>query len=110
MQYAYTYDGNGNRLTEFADVGGVREQMTYRYDAVDRLREYAVERVGDPGTRTRTEYDYAVFNRSAERRYDETDQLSESRAYAYDDVDRLTSVDVTVTGGPPLSGICSRVR
>lgn len=91
-EYAYTYDANGNRITETrsADSAVVRE-LTYGYDALDRLTGVSSPaRPGGVPTLALT-YSYdAVGNRKSESGADYFGQPV-ARSYAYDELNRLTS-------------------
>jgi hypothetical protein len=87
-EYSYTYDGNGNRMTQVEQNDGISEQTVYGYDPLNRLRMYQVSGHGAP---QRHEYDYAGYNRAAERRY-EDGALVAAKTYVYDETNWLVEV------------------
>jgi len=86
--YSYTYDGNGNRMTQVEQNDGISEQTVYGYDPMNRLRMFEVSGHGAP---QRHEYDYDGYNRAAERRYVDG-ALVEAKSYVYDETNWLLEV------------------
>ena len=85
--YSYTYDANGNQLSENKVVNGTSEQLTYAYDAVNRL-VYA-----DEGANRHREYTYdAAGNRSSETIVDAQLNTTQVMTYSYNSQNRLTSI------------------
>ncbi len=84
--YVYTYDANGNRLTQVEVNGGAMEETTYAYDTSDRLIEVAY-----PEETVTTTYD-AVGNRLTEITVDSAGGPSSDKTWNYDARDRLTQV------------------
>jgi RHS repeat-associated protein len=85
--YAYTYDPNGNRLTQTETNGGPPELTTYTYDNRDRL-----ESVTYPGgSSVLYEYD-AVSNRTRETERDASGTVVSDKTAEFDAVNRLSSV------------------
>lgn len=94
-RYIYTYDDNGNRLSQAETHGainsGAEETTTYRYDNLNRLVRVSYGPDGASGDITYT-YD-RVGNRLSEVGLDPANPaLHVQRFYAYDRVNRLRSV------------------
>ncbi len=85
--FDYAYDLNGNRTLQTESNGGPAETTTYAYDLADRLF-----RVAYPDRTTTYGFD-PVGNRIAERSLDPLGALLDDRLYAYDNRNRLTTVD-----------------
>ena len=110
----YTYDANNRRATETMPTGGV---TTYTYDVVGNLTQKV-----DPNNRT-TQYSYDADNREITEKwlpagggaafytmtlaYDANGDVASVQdnfshyVYAYDAVNRVTSIDNTGTPGSP---------
>ena len=93
--FAYTYDANGNRLTELEahhDINaGAAEPTSYEYDNLDRLTKVAY---GAGGINGQVTYTYALNgNRLTERGRDPVDpsQIID-RQYVYDRLNRVRAV------------------
>ena len=90
--YAYTYDANGNRLTQTETNGGAPETTTYTYDARDRLETvtYPPDAISATGRLVTYTYD-EVGNRLTELT---TDPVSgnplTSKSGTFDALNRLT--------------------
>jgi RHS repeat-associated protein len=113
--YAYTYDANGNRLSQLETQGGVTETTTYHYDTLDRLKDFTISGANT----TFTEYTYEGYNRKTEREtvngtvvkdrvlnYDETDWLvniqdsGKTISYTYDNNgNTITKTDSSLPNG-----------
>ena len=91
---AYTYDPNGNRLTQVQTNGGVEETSTYTYDDLDRLATvtYAPDATHPNGRKVTYGHDGAG-NRETEVVTDPvTEAVLESRTGVFDDANRLTQL------------------
>jgi RHS repeat-associated protein len=85
--YEYTYDANGNRLTQVETNGGAPEPTSYTYDALNRL-----ETVSYPdGTSAAYEYD-AVGNRTREVLRSSLGAIVSDKTAAFDAINRLSSI------------------
>ena len=91
---AYTYDANGNRLTEVQTNGGSEEATTYTYDDLDRLATvtYAPD-AGHPNGRKVTYGHDRAGNRETEAVTDpQTEAVLESKTGHFDNANRLTEL------------------
>jgi RHS repeat-associated protein len=91
---AYTYDPNGNRLTQVQTNGGVEETTTYTYDDVDRLATvtYAPDAEHPNGRKVTYGHDGAG-NRKTEVVTDlVTEAVLESKTGHFDNANRLTEL------------------
>jgi RHS repeat-associated protein len=91
---AYTYDSNGNRLTQVQTNGGSEEATGYTYDDVDRLATvtYAPD-AGHPNGRKVTYGHDGAGNRKTEVVTDpQTEAVLESKTGHFDDANRLTEL------------------
>jgi len=91
---AYTYDANGNRLTEVQTNGGVEETTVYTYDDVDRLWTvtYAPDATHPNGRKVTYGLDGAG-NRKTEVVTDpQTEAVFESKTGQFDNANRLTEL------------------
>ena len=89
--YEYTYDANGNRLSQTESNGGVTEVTTYTYDALNRLKSvtYPADTVYSQGRRVEYGYD-AVGNRTSERTVDPVSgEVLASKTGTFDAANRL---------------------
>lgn len=87
LSCAYTYDDNGNRLSQVEVNGGVPETTTYTYDDLDRL-----ETVTYPGGRS-VAYGYdAVGNRTSETERDASGVVVSRKVAVFDAANRLRTV------------------
>jgi RHS repeat-associated protein len=85
--YAYTYDANGNRLSQTETNGGPPELTTYTYDARDQLTS-----VTYPGGSSVT-YGYDdVGNRTSETARNPLGEVVSEKTAVFDAVNRLSSV------------------
>jgi RHS repeat-associated protein len=87
LSYAYTYDANGNRLSQIETNGGVPELTTYTYDQRDRL----VTVTYPSGTSVEYVYD-EVSNRTGEIERDPSGTIVSNKTAVFDAINRLTSV------------------
>ncbi len=94
--YGYSYDANGNRLTQLETNGSAAETTSYTYDDLDRLSTITY-----PDKKVAYGYD-AVGNRTRETETTLADALVSDKQAAFDAVNRLeTLTDVTKTEGDP---------
>ena len=84
--YSYTYDANGNRLTQQETNGGPAETTTYTYDDVDRLLSAAY-----PDKTTTYTYDLA-YNRLTEVTVDTGGVTQANKTFGYNSRNQLTSI------------------
>jgi RHS repeat-associated protein len=85
--FAYTYDANGNRLTQVETNGSGPETTSYTYDALNRL-----ETVTYPdGSSAAYSYD-AVGNRVREVSRDSVGAIVSDKTASFDSINRLTSL------------------
>ncbi|MCG8456468.1 MAG: hypothetical protein MI919_09310 [Holophagales bacterium] len=85
--FDYTYDRNGNRITQVDTQAGLpTETVGYLYDDADRLLE-----VSYPEKTVTYTYD-GVGNRRTEQERDPAGTLLRDRSYLYDGRDRLTEL------------------
>lgn len=87
--YAYTYDANGNRLSQTEVQGGISETTTYTYDGIDRMTSYTL--TDSASVVTHTVYTFDAYNRKTET-VTEDSVITKSRTYAYNDVNWLTQI------------------
>jgi RHS repeat-associated protein len=87
LSYAYTYDPNGNRLSQLETNGGVPELTTYTYDRRDRL----VTVTYPSGASVEYGYDQ-VSNRTGEIERDASGTIVSDKTAVFDAINRLTSV------------------
>ncbi len=85
--YAYTYDANGNRLSQSETQNGVTEQTSYDYDSADRLSS-----VTYPDKNVSYTYD-ANFNRTGEQATDAAGNTLTQLSYRYNSRNQLTNID-----------------
>jgi len=84
--YAYTYDANGNRLSQVETNGGAPETTGYTYDALNRL-----ETVTYPDKQVAYGYD-AVGNRQRETERDLIGTVTSDKTAAFDALNRPLSL------------------
>jgi len=87
--YAYTYDKNGNRLTQTEVQNGSATDTTYSYDTLDRMTSFTA--AGPTGSTT-TEYTFDGYNRATEK-VTAADGISVTKSYSYDETDWLAQID-----------------
>lgn len=92
----YTYDKNGNPLTEAQTISGQTETTTFDYDALDRMLSHSRVTAGQPGGVSAT-YTFEGYDRKTETLTDAGGAITE-RTYFYDDSRRLERVDVAQQG------------
>ncbi len=94
--YAYTYDDNGNRITQVETNGGLTETTTYAYDALNRLASvtYPVDSDYPSGRGVKYAYD-AVGNRVGETTTlpGQPDQVLADKRGIFDSLNRLTELE-----------------
>lgn len=89
-RYVYTYDANGNRLTQGETQNGQTEDTNYSYDISDRMTGFTITRA-DATTLTNT-YTYdAVANRLTEV-INDNGTVTNDKTFNYDDTHWLTSI------------------
>jgi RHS repeat-associated protein len=91
LSFAYTYDRNGNRLSQTETNGGAPELTTYTYDQRDRL----VTVTYPSGVSVEYVYD-AVSNRTGEIERDPLGTIVSHKVAVFDAINRLTSVTDSV--------------
>lgn len=85
--YNYTYDPNGNRITQIETNGGAAETTGYVYDNLDRLLS-----VTYPDNTTTYTYDLA-YNRTSETVVDSVSSSeTKNRTYNYNNRNQLTDI------------------
>ncbi len=96
----YSYDNNGNRLTERINRPGDAALTTYGYDAADRLTR--TQRVSG-GVTTTTTWTYDKADNRLSESVSPSNGPGISRSYAYDGRSRLTSISDSAAGNTTLS-------
>lgn len=86
-KFAYSYDRNGNRLSQ-DEARGTRNISTgYTYDSLDRMASYSVT---ENSATTRTDYTFDGYNRKTESTTASTPlSTSITKTYSYDETDWL---------------------
>jgi RHS repeat-associated protein len=87
LSYAYTYDRNGNRLTQTETNGGAAELTTYTYDARDRLTTVTYP----TGVSVAYGYD-EVGNRTSEIERNAAGDVVSNKTAVFDALNRLSVV------------------
>ncbi|MCP4753018.1 MAG: hypothetical protein GY866_19190, partial [Proteobacteria bacterium] len=87
--FSYEYDKNGNNLKKISTQNGAQETTIFRYDALDRLLNFAVS---TPEKSEKTEYTYHIYNRKTEI-VSEAGIVKKERNYYYDETNWLTLVE-----------------
>jgi RHS repeat-associated protein len=98
---AYTYDPNGNRLTQVQTNGGGEDTTVYTYDDIDRLATvtYAPD-AAHPNGRTVTYGHDGAGNRKSEVVTDpQTEAVLESKTGHFDKANRLTELTDNLDAG-----------
>jgi len=88
-QFGYSYDDNGNRLTQQEERGARSISTSYSYDTLDRMSGYSV--IENAATTT-TGYTFDGYNRQTET-ITKSDGTSTNKSYGYDETDWLTQID-----------------
>ena len=92
--YAYTYDRNGNRLSQAEVQNGVAINTSYSYDSLDRMMSYTVSEGSDTTT---TDYTFDGYNRASETVRENGSSVS-VKNYNYDETDWLKNIEVDEDG------------
>jgi len=102
--YVYTYDRNGNRLSQVETNGGTAETTTYGYDALDRLKTitYPTDASFPAGRVVSYGYD-AVGNRTRETEKIPAGAILADKQGVFDNLNRLTSLTDLVDGSGTTS-------
>lgn len=87
--YAYSYDKNGNRLTQAEVQNGGSTNTNYSYDTLDRMTGFTA--AGPSGSST-NEYTFDGYNRATEK-VTAADGTVVTKNYSYDETNWLTRVD-----------------
>lgn len=95
-KFDYSYDRNGNRLTQDEQRGSRNISTGYTYDSLDRMNSYSVT---ENSATTRTDYTFEGYNRKTEATTASTplstgpDSTNITKTYNYDDTDWLTQIN-----------------
>jgi RHS repeat-associated protein len=91
---AYTYDPNGNRLTQVQTNGGSEETTVYTYDDLDRLATvtYAPDATHANGRKVTYGHDGAGNRKSEVVTDPQTEAVLESKTGHFDNANRLTEL------------------
>jgi len=87
-KFAYTYDRNGNRLTQDETRNTRAIGTSYTYDSLDRMTSYSVT---ENNATTKTDYTFDGYNRKTETTT-KPDNTSTTKTYSYDETDWLTHI------------------
>jgi len=94
-KFEYSYDANGNRLTQDETrlwgngTGTVRQsQSLYSYDTLDRMTSYSIT---ENSATTKTDYTFEGYNRKTETTTKPGNTAS-TKTYTYDETDWLTQI------------------
>jgi RHS repeat-associated protein len=92
--YNYTYDAEGNRLSQVETNGGAPETTGYTYDTFNRLLSvsYPIDTTFPTGRVVTYEYD-SVGNRVRETERDGTGVVIADKKGTFDGINRLTQLD-----------------
>jgi len=89
-QLDYSYDANGNRLTQNELQNGVTDTTSYDYDAADRMTSFALTE--STGTVTTTTYTLDNVSNRITEVVAEDNTTTTDKTYHYDDTHWLTQV------------------
>ncbi len=84
--YSYSYDANGNRLTQSETQNGITEHTTYGFDNADRMTSAAY-----PDKTVSYSYD-ANYNRLSETTTASGGTVSSDKSYSYNSRNQLTAI------------------
>ncbi len=105
-KFDYSYDANGNRLTQDESrlwgngTGTVRQsQSRYSYDSLDRMTSYSIT---ENSATTKTDYTFEGYNRKTETTT-KPDNTAVTKTYTYDETDWLTQINSSTVSGTGTS-------
>ncbi len=105
-KFDYSYDANGNRLTQDESrlwgngTGTVRQsQSLYSYDSLDRMTSYSIT---ENSATTKTDYTFEGYNRKTETTT-KPGNTAVTKTYTYDETDWLTQINSSTVSGTGTS-------